>query len=209
MATPQSTNGRLRTGLVPRSRRRGGCNASTRLPKPAGPLQQLPSHRVTSQRVCASSGKTPAESDVQLLDVARKLEMYGIRPHPASDGEGTQINLAVTHMGVLVLRVSPGLGLPAPGRLGHHPPRPSSPPSACSKPSQPYKREHAPAGRWAQGDALGHPQCQLRAAVPALAPVTERGCVSIITGSTAASEPRCVHRVIFQPKQPPRVCAIT
>ncbi|NXA45802.1 FRMD7 protein, partial [Nothocercus julius] len=50
------------------------------------------------------SGKTPAESDAQLLDVARKLEMYGIRPHPASDGEGTQINLAVTHMGVLVLR---------------------------------------------------------------------------------------------------------
>uniref|UniRef100_A0A8C2TXN7 FERM domain containing 7 n=1 Tax=Coturnix japonica TaxID=93934 RepID=A0A8C2TXN7_COTJA len=49
-------------------------------------------------------GKTPAESDAQLLDVARKLEMYGIRPHPASDGEGTQINLAVTHMGVLVLR---------------------------------------------------------------------------------------------------------
>ncbi|KAM9126924.1 FERM domain-containing protein 7 isoform 1-T1 [Pangshura tecta] len=49
-------------------------------------------------------GKTPAESDVHLLDIARKLEMYGIRPHPASDGEGTQINLAVTHMGVLVLR---------------------------------------------------------------------------------------------------------
>ncbi|XP_039210724.1 FERM domain-containing protein 7 isoform X4 [Crotalus tigris] len=49
-------------------------------------------------------GKTPAESDVQVLDIARKLEMYGIRPHPASDGEGTQINLAVTHMGVLVLR---------------------------------------------------------------------------------------------------------
>ncbi|XP_065585839.1 FERM domain-containing protein 7 [Cyrtonyx montezumae] len=49
-------------------------------------------------------GKTPAEADAQLLDVARKLDMYGIRPHPASDGEGTQINLAVTHMGVLVLR---------------------------------------------------------------------------------------------------------
>ncbi|XP_074863968.1 FERM domain-containing protein 7 isoform X1 [Carettochelys insculpta] len=49
-------------------------------------------------------GKTPAESDIHLLDIARKLEMYGIRPHPASDGEGTQINLAVTHMGVLVLR---------------------------------------------------------------------------------------------------------
>ncbi|KYO32730.1 FERM domain-containing protein 7 isoform A [Alligator mississippiensis] len=49
-------------------------------------------------------GKTPAESDIQLLDIARKLDSYGIRPHPASDGEGTQINLAVTHMGVLVLR---------------------------------------------------------------------------------------------------------
>jgi hypothetical protein len=31
--------------------------------------------------------------------------MYGIRPQPASDGEGTQIHLAVAHMGVLVLRV--------------------------------------------------------------------------------------------------------
>ncbi|XP_061454518.1 FERM domain-containing protein 7 isoform X2 [Rhineura floridana] len=49
-------------------------------------------------------GNTPAESDVHLLDIARTLEMYGIRPHAASDGEGTQINLAVTHMGVLVLR---------------------------------------------------------------------------------------------------------
>nr|XP_056714984.1 FERM domain-containing protein 7 [Euleptes europaea] len=49
-------------------------------------------------------GKTPAESDVHLLDIARKLDMFGIKPHPASDGEGTQINLSVTHMGVLVLR---------------------------------------------------------------------------------------------------------
>lgn len=32
--------------------------------------------------------------------------MYGIRPHPASDGEGMQIHLAVAHMGVLVLRVT-------------------------------------------------------------------------------------------------------
>lgn len=39
--------------------------------------------------------------------------MYGIRLHPASDGEGTQINLAVTHMGVLVLRVSQDLQLGA------------------------------------------------------------------------------------------------
>ncbi|XP_006862878.1 PREDICTED: FERM domain-containing protein 7 [Chrysochloris asiatica] len=49
-------------------------------------------------------GRSPAESDILLLDIARKLDMYGIRPHPASDGEGMQIHLAVAHMGVLVLR---------------------------------------------------------------------------------------------------------
>ena len=31
--------------------------------------------------------------------------MYGIRPHPANDGEGMRINLAVTHSGVLVFQV--------------------------------------------------------------------------------------------------------
>ncbi|KAL2768158.1 FERM domain-containing protein 7 isoform 2 [Daubentonia madagascariensis] len=50
------------------------------------------------------NGRSPAESDILLLDIARKLDMYGIRPHPASDGEGMQIHLAVAHMGVLVLR---------------------------------------------------------------------------------------------------------
>ncbi|KAM5221516.1 FERM domain-containing protein 7 [Ctenodactylus gundi] len=50
------------------------------------------------------AGRSPAESDILLLDIARKLDMYGVRPHPASDGEGTQIHLAVAHMGVLVLR---------------------------------------------------------------------------------------------------------
>uniref|UniRef100_A0A671LEC8 FERM domain-containing protein n=1 Tax=Sinocyclocheilus anshuiensis TaxID=1608454 RepID=A0A671LEC8_9TELE len=50
-------------------------------------------------------GHTPAESDVHLLEVARKMDMYGIRPHPAHDGEGMRINLAVTHMGVLVYQV--------------------------------------------------------------------------------------------------------
>ncbi|XP_030631848.1 FERM domain-containing protein 7 [Chanos chanos] len=49
-------------------------------------------------------GHTPAQSDMHLLEVARKLDMYGIRPHPAHDGEGMRINLAVTHMGVLVFQ---------------------------------------------------------------------------------------------------------
>uniref|UniRef100_A0AAV2KS62 FERM domain-containing protein n=1 Tax=Knipowitschia caucasica TaxID=637954 RepID=A0AAV2KS62_KNICA len=49
-------------------------------------------------------GVTPSEADIQLLEVARKLDMYGIRPHAAHDGEGMRINLAVTHSGVLVFQ---------------------------------------------------------------------------------------------------------
>ncbi|XP_035287804.1 FERM domain-containing protein 7-like [Anguilla anguilla] len=49
-------------------------------------------------------GRTPAESDALLLEVARKLDMYGIRLQAASDGEGMRINLAVTHMGLLVFQ---------------------------------------------------------------------------------------------------------
>ncbi|KFV47299.1 FERM, RhoGEF and pleckstrin domain-containing protein 2, partial [Gavia stellata] len=49
-------------------------------------------------------GQTPAESDFQVLEIARKLEMYGIRFHLAADREGTKINLAVSHMGVLVFQ---------------------------------------------------------------------------------------------------------
>lgn len=53
-------------------------------------------------------GQTPAESDYQLLEVARRLEMYGIRLHPAKDREGTRLSLTVAHTGVLVFQVSRG-----------------------------------------------------------------------------------------------------
>uniref|UniRef100_A0A4W4GHS5 FERM, ARHGEF and pleckstrin domain-containing protein 1 n=1 Tax=Electrophorus electricus TaxID=8005 RepID=A0A4W4GHS5_ELEEL len=49
-------------------------------------------------------GHTPAESDYQLLEVSRRLEMYGIRLHPAKDREGTKLSLAVAHTGVLVFQ---------------------------------------------------------------------------------------------------------
>uniref|UniRef100_A0A8C5B549 FERM, ARH/RhoGEF and pleckstrin domain protein 2 n=1 Tax=Gadus morhua TaxID=8049 RepID=A0A8C5B549_GADMO len=49
-------------------------------------------------------GQTPAESDFQVLEIARKLEMYGVRFHPASDREGTKINLSVAHMGLQVFQ---------------------------------------------------------------------------------------------------------
>uniref|UniRef100_A0A4W4GG40 FERM, ARHGEF and pleckstrin domain-containing protein 1 n=1 Tax=Electrophorus electricus TaxID=8005 RepID=A0A4W4GG40_ELEEL len=50
------------------------------------------------------TGHTPAESDYQLLEVSRRLEMYGIRLHPAKDREGTKLSLAVAHTGVLVFQ---------------------------------------------------------------------------------------------------------
>ncbi|XP_070607303.1 FERM, ARHGEF and pleckstrin domain-containing protein 1 isoform X2 [Erythrolamprus reginae] len=49
-------------------------------------------------------GQTPAESDFQLLEIARRLEMYGIRLHSAKDREGTKINLGVAHTGILVFQ---------------------------------------------------------------------------------------------------------
>ncbi|XP_052366056.1 FERM, ARHGEF and pleckstrin domain-containing protein 1-like, partial [Oncorhynchus keta] len=49
-------------------------------------------------------GQTPAESDYQLLDIARRLEMYGVRLHPAKDREGTKLSLAVSHIGLLVFQ---------------------------------------------------------------------------------------------------------
>ncbi|XP_023281728.1 FERM, ARHGEF and pleckstrin domain-containing protein 2 isoform X3 [Seriola lalandi dorsalis] len=53
---------------------------------------------------CRHLGQTPAESDFQILEIARKLEMYGVRFHPAADREGTKINLAVAHMGLQVFQ---------------------------------------------------------------------------------------------------------
>uniref|UniRef100_A0A672MZ94 FERM, ARHGEF and pleckstrin domain-containing protein 2 n=1 Tax=Sinocyclocheilus grahami TaxID=75366 RepID=A0A672MZ94_SINGR len=49
-------------------------------------------------------GQNPAESDFQVLEIARKLEMYGVRFHSAADREGTKINLAVAHMGLQVFQ---------------------------------------------------------------------------------------------------------
>uniref|UniRef100_A0A3P9JAI9 FERM, RhoGEF (ARHGEF) and pleckstrin domain protein 1 (chondrocyte-derived) n=1 Tax=Oryzias latipes TaxID=8090 RepID=A0A3P9JAI9_ORYLA len=49
-------------------------------------------------------GQTPAESDYQLLEIARRLEMYGVRLHPAKDREGSHLSLSVAHTGVLVFQ---------------------------------------------------------------------------------------------------------
>ncbi|XP_041055797.1 FERM, ARHGEF and pleckstrin domain-containing protein 1 isoform X3 [Carcharodon carcharias] len=49
-------------------------------------------------------GHTPAASDYQLLEIARRLETYGIRQHCAKDREGTKINLSVSHAGIIVFQ---------------------------------------------------------------------------------------------------------
>uniref|UniRef100_A0A3B5MG17 FERM domain-containing protein n=1 Tax=Xiphophorus couchianus TaxID=32473 RepID=A0A3B5MG17_9TELE len=49
-------------------------------------------------------GQTPAESDYQLLEIARRLEMYGVRLYPAKDREGSKLSLTVAHTGVLVFQ---------------------------------------------------------------------------------------------------------
>ncbi|XP_036091921.1 FERM, ARHGEF and pleckstrin domain-containing protein 2 isoform X4 [Rousettus aegyptiacus] len=72
--------------------------ASQYLPRQAHALEKiLEFHR-------KHMGQTPAESDFQVLDIARKLEMYGVRLHQASDREGAKISLAVSHTGVLVFQ---------------------------------------------------------------------------------------------------------
>lgn len=68
------------------------------------PLPQL--NFVAVVLFCIARGQSPAESDYQLLEVARRLEMYGIRLHHAKDREGTKLSLAVAHTGVLVFQVS-------------------------------------------------------------------------------------------------------
>ncbi|XP_035221728.1 FERM, ARHGEF and pleckstrin domain-containing protein 1-like isoform X2 [Stegodyphus dumicola] len=49
-------------------------------------------------------GQTPAEADLNLLETARRCELYGIKMTPAKDQEGVPLNLAVAHLGVLVFQ---------------------------------------------------------------------------------------------------------
>ncbi|XP_015835280.1 FERM, ARHGEF and pleckstrin domain-containing protein 1 isoform X2 [Tribolium castaneum] len=50
------------------------------------------------------SGQSPAEADLNLLETARRCELYGIKMHPAKDHENVPLNLAVAHMGIIVFQ---------------------------------------------------------------------------------------------------------
>uniref|UniRef100_A0A914YVZ8 FERM domain-containing protein n=1 Tax=Panagrolaimus superbus TaxID=310955 RepID=A0A914YVZ8_9BILA len=47
-------------------------------------------------------GMSPGESDLNLLEVARRCDFYGIKLHIAKDIEGTDVNLSINHNGVKV-----------------------------------------------------------------------------------------------------------
>uniref|UniRef100_A0A0K8SYT0 Moesin/ezrin/radixin homolog 1 n=1 Tax=Lygus hesperus TaxID=30085 RepID=A0A0K8SYT0_LYGHE len=49
-------------------------------------------------------GQSPAEADLNLLETARRCELYGMKMHPAKDHEGVPLNLAVAHMGISVFQ---------------------------------------------------------------------------------------------------------
>lgn len=49
-------------------------------------------------------GQTPAEADLNLLETARRCELYGMKMHVAKDIEGVALNLAVAHMGIAVFQ---------------------------------------------------------------------------------------------------------
>ncbi|XP_077516382.1 chondrocyte-derived ezrin-like domain containing protein isoform X1 [Amblyomma americanum] len=49
-------------------------------------------------------GQSPAQADLNLLETARRCELYGVRLSPARDSEGLALNLAVAHMGVMVFQ---------------------------------------------------------------------------------------------------------
>ncbi|UJR13826.1 hypothetical protein I4U23_000837 [Adineta vaga] len=49
-------------------------------------------------------GQLPVDADLNLLDTARKVELYGIKMHPAKDHEQVNLNLSVAHMGILVFQ---------------------------------------------------------------------------------------------------------
>lgn len=49
-------------------------------------------------------GQSPAEADLNLLETARRCELFGMKMHPGKDHENVPLNLAVAHMGISVFQ---------------------------------------------------------------------------------------------------------
>ncbi|XP_043241674.1 uncharacterized protein LOC122391598 [Amphibalanus amphitrite] len=50
------------------------------------------------------AGQPPSEAELNLLETARRCELYGMKMHPAKDHEGVPLNLTVAHMGIVVFQ---------------------------------------------------------------------------------------------------------
>eukprot|EP00095_Tigriopus_kingsejongensis_P003908 snap_masked-scaffold85_size395806-processed-gene-0.2 protein:Tk03908 transcript:snap_masked-scaffold85_size395806-processed-gene-0.2-mRNA-1 annotation:"chondrocyte-derived ezrin-like domain containing protein isoform c" len=50
------------------------------------------------------TGQSPAEADLNLLETARRCELYGIKMHPAKDHDGVVLDLSVANVGVVVFQ---------------------------------------------------------------------------------------------------------
>lgn len=58
----------------------------------------------TNLLISVCRGQSPAEADLNLLETARRCELYGVKMHPAKDHENVPLNLAVAHMGIIVFQ---------------------------------------------------------------------------------------------------------
>lgn len=59
---------------------------------------------VQNNFVYSHRGQTPAEAELNYLENAKKLAMYGVDLHPAKDSENVDITLGVCSSGLLVHR---------------------------------------------------------------------------------------------------------
>lgn len=68
------------------------------------PQKQRNSNNFLFPSSLTTRGQTPAEADLNLLETARRCELYGMKMHQAKDIEGVALNLAVAHMGIAVFQ---------------------------------------------------------------------------------------------------------
>ncbi|XP_028163989.1 FERM, ARHGEF and pleckstrin domain-containing protein 2-like isoform X2 [Ostrinia furnacalis] len=68
------------------------------------PGQDSESERRIMENHKKHTGQSPAEADLNLLETARRCELYGVKMHPAKDHDNVPLNLAVAHMGIVVFQ---------------------------------------------------------------------------------------------------------
>lgn len=57
-----------------------------------------------SQLFLILRGQLPADAEFNFLDHAKRIEMYGVELHKAKDNANKEIELGVTHLGLVVFQ---------------------------------------------------------------------------------------------------------